>query len=78
MQLEPILDLFYVFPHVWWRNSKISQEYRGWIGNETSVSDLYRKYTGYPAISDTLFAQILVFFQLMQMFPVEIFFKGDR
>ena len=34
--------------------SKISQEYGGWIGNETSASDFDRKYICYPAISDTL------------------------
>ena len=28
------------------------------------ASDLDRKYFGYPAISDTLFEQILIFFQL--------------
>ena len=68
---------FYVFPLVWWRKSKISQEYGGWVGNETSASNLSRKYIGYPAISETLFSQILIFFQLRLMCPVKIFFKRD-
>ena len=55
MQLEPYLWSFYVFPLVWWRKFKISQEYGGWVGYETLVSDLDRKYIGYPAISDTLY-----------------------
>ena len=59
-----IVDIFYVFPLVWRRKSKISQECRSWVGNETSTSDLDRKYIGYPAISDTLFSQILIFFSL--------------
>ena len=33
-----------------------------WVGNETSASDLDGKYICYPAISDTLFSQILMFF----------------
>ena len=57
--------------------AKISQEFRGWAGNETLASDLNRKYFGYPAISDTLFSQILISFQLMLMCPVKIFFKRD-
>ena len=44
---------------------------------ETSTSNLNRKYIGYLAISDTLFSQILIFFQLMLMCPVKIFFKRD-
>ena len=66
---------FYVFPFVWWRKSKLSQEYRGLVGKETSASNLDMKYIGYQAISDTLFSQILRFSQLTLMFPVEIFFK---
>ena len=34
------------------------------VGNKTSVSDFDRKYIRYPAISDTLFPQIFIFFQL--------------
>ena len=67
---------FYVFPLVWWRKSWISQEYKSRIGNETLASDLDRKYIGHPVISDTLFSQILTFFQLMLMCPFKIFFKG--
>ena len=63
-----ILDLFRVFPLVWWRKSKISQENGGWVGNETSASNFDRKYICYPAISDTLFSQILIFFQLTLMY----------
>ena len=62
MQLQPYLGSFYVFLLVWWRKFKINQEYRGWVGNETSASDLDRKYVGYPTISDTLFSLILIFF----------------
>ena len=40
-----------------------------------SVSNLDRKYTGYSATSDTLFSQILIFFQLTLMYTVEIFLK---
>ena len=69
---------FYISPPVLWRVSKISQEYRGWVGNETSAFDLDRKYVGYPAISDTLFLQILMFFQLTQLCPDKIFFKRDH
>ena len=69
---------FYVFPLVWWRKYKISQEYRGWAGNKTLASNLNWKYIGYLAISNTLFSQILIFFQLILMCPVEIFFKKDR
>ena len=57
--------------------SKISLEYGGWVGNETSASDLDRKYVDYPAISDTLFSQIIEFFQLRLMCPVEIFLQRD-
>ena len=66
-----------VFSLVWLRRSKISQEYGGWVGNETSASDLDWKYVGYPAISVSLFSQILIFFQLRLMCTVEIFFKRD-
>ena len=58
-----------------WRESKISQECGGWVRNETTASDLSRKYIGYSAISDTLFSKILIFFQFTLMCPVEIFFK---
>ena len=34
-----------------------------------------QQQTDKPAIFDTLFSQILIFFQLMLMCPVEIFFK---
>ena len=54
---------------------KIIQEYGGCVGNETLVSNLDRKYITYPAISDTLFTQFLIFFQLMLMCPVEFFSK---
>ena len=50
----------------------------GWVGNETSASVFDRKYISFPAISDTLFSQILIFFQLTLMCSVEIFFKRDR
>ena len=60
---------FYVCPLVWWRKSKISQEYGGSVGKETSASNLNRKHIGYPTISDTLFSQILVFFQHTWMCP---------
>ena len=60
-------NFFYIFPLVWWRKSKISQEYRDWVGHETSASDLYWKYVCFPAISHTLFSQILIFFQLTLM-----------
>ena len=71
--------VFYnVFPLIWWKKSKISQESCVWLDNEISASDLDRKYDGYPAISDTLFSQILIFSQLTLMSPVEIFFKRDR
>ena len=53
---------FYVIPLVSWRKSKISQEYGGWVANETSASALDRKYIGYLAISHILFSQILIFF----------------
>ena len=69
---------FHVFPLIWFRKSKISQECRGWVGYESLASNLDRKYIGYPAISDTLFSQILIFFQLTLMCPVEIFFKRER
>ena len=78
MQFELYLRSFYVFLLVWWRKFKISQEYGGRVGNETLSSDLDRKYIGYPVISDTLFSQILIFFQLTLMNPIEIFFKRDR
>ena len=32
------------------------------VGNETSACNLDSKYIGYPAISDTLFLQIFIFF----------------
>ena len=57
------------------RKSKISQEYGSWVGNETNASNLDRKYVSFPTISDILFSQILIFFQLTLMCPVEIFFK---
>ena len=38
-----------------WIESKISEECGGWVGNETSASNLNWKYIGYPAIFDTLF-----------------------
>ena len=78
MQLELILDHFYVFFLVWRWKFKISQEYEGWIGHETSASDLNRKHGGYPAISDTLFLQIVVFFLVTLMNQVEIFYKSKR
>ena len=79
LQLEPYLESFFnVYPLVWWGKSKISQEYGGWVGNETLASDLDRKYVGYSAISDTLFSQILIFFQPTLMCPVEIFFKRNK
>ena len=58
---------FNVFPLVRWKKSQISQECGSWFGNGTSASDLDRKYVGYLAISDTLFSQILIFFQLTLM-----------
>ena len=76
--LSLILDLFHVYPLVWWRKSKISRENGSWVGNKTSASDFDRKYICYPAISDTLFSQILIFFQFTLMCPVEVFFKTDR
>ena len=54
----------------------MSQECGGWVGNETSLSSLDRKYIGYPAISDTSFSQILIFFQLTLIRPVEFSSKG--
>ena len=45
-------------------------KYGGWVGNETSASDLDRKYICYPAIFDTLFSHILMFFQLTQIGPL--------
>ena len=64
---DAVRDLSWIFSmyfHVWWRKFNISQENGGWVGNKTSVSDFDRKYICYPAISDTLFSQILIFFQL--------------
>ena len=58
--------------------SKISQEYGGCVDNETSASDLDKKYIGYPVISDTLISQTLIFFQLTQTCPAEIFFKKNH
>ena len=66
MQLEPYLRSFLCISSCL---VKISQEYGGWVGNETSASDLDRKYIGYLALSDTLFSQILIFFQLILMCP---------
>ena len=70
------LIFFYAFPPLSLRNSNINQEYGGRVRNESSASDLDREYVGYPAISDTLFSQILIFFQLTLMYRVKIFFKG--
>ena len=50
----------------------------GCVENKNSASDFDRKYICYPAISDTLFSQIFIFFRLTLMCPVEIFFIGDR
>ena len=78
MQLEPYLRSFYVFPLAWWKKPQISQEYGGWVDNETSASDIDWRYIGYPVTSNSFFLQILIFFQLMLMCPVEIFFERDR
>ena len=71
------MDLFHVFSLVRWRKSKICKENGGWVGNKTSASDFNRKYICYPAISDTLFSQIFIFFQLTLMCAVKIFFIRD-
>ena len=47
MQLEPYLGSFFlIYFFLSDGKSKISQECEGWIGNETSASDLDRKYIG--------------------------------
>ena len=56
----------------------ISQVFGVWIGDETSVSELDRKYDFYPDIFDTLFSWIFIFFKLILIQPVDIFFKKDR
>ena len=68
----------YIFSLVWWWMSKINQICWGWDGNETSASDLDRKYICYPAISDILFTEIFIFFQLRLMHPFDILLKRDR
>ena len=47
-------------------------------GELAMKSDFDRKYICYPAISDTLFSQIHIFFQLTFMCLVVIFFKRGR
>ena len=59
--------------------SKISQENGGWVGNKTFASDFDRKYICYPAISDTLFSQILLYLHLkpseLKHLKINVFFK---
>ena len=55
----------------------VKNKKKGCVVHETSAPDFDRKYIGYPAISDTLFLQILIFFQFTLMCLVEIFFKRD-
>ena len=59
------------------RSLRLVNKNRGWVG-KTFASDFDRKFICYPAISDTFFSQIIIFFQHMLMCPVEIFFKRDR
>ena len=59
------------------RKSKISQECGGWLGNETSESDLDMKYIGYSAISLIVLRDPHIY-QLRLICPVETFFKRDR
>ena len=61
MQLEPYVGFFYVLPLVWWRKSKISQEYRvELVMKPWHLTSIWNMLVIQPFL--TLFPQILIFF----------------